>query len=195
MGECERQTLQPGGQAGTVSSVGLLACWLRGLGRAVGTHRLPATSSTCNSAVWASSGGRTARRLSRKERTLSAVHPPISGGSISRRFRSTLRLVSLASLPRERGRACTEEGGREGQSQRALAEGMGGEGGSPSGNPAPLYRSLLPISWAGCPGKCPTPKRMLPTLALHAPLSPEAPVPTLNRPPGLGHHPPSAGSL
>lgn len=86
-------------------------------------------------------------------------------------------------------------GGREGQSQRALAEGMGGEGGSPSGNPAPLYRSLLPISWAGCPGKCPTPKRMLPTLALHAPLSPEAPVPTLNRPPGLGHHPPSAGSL
>lgn len=89
-------------------------------------------------------------------------------------------------------------GGREGgrvKASEGLPDGMGGEGGSPSGNPAPLYRSLLPISWAGCPGKCPTPKRMLPTLALHAPLSPEAPVPTLNRPPGLGHHPPSAGSL
>lgn len=86
------------------------------------------------------------------------------------------------------------EGGRVKASERWLKV-WGGEGGSPSGNPAPLYRSLLPISWAGCPGKCPTPKRMLPTLALHAPLSPEAPVPTLNRPPGLGHHPPSAGSL
>ena len=70
-----------------------------------GTHRLPATSSTCSSAVWASSGGRTARRLSLKERTLSATQPPISGGSTSRWFRSTLRLVSLVSFPKEWGRA------------------------------------------------------------------------------------------
>ena len=69
------------------------------------THRLPATSSTCSSAVWASSGGRTARRLSLKERTLSATQPPISGGSASRWFRSTLRLVSLVSFPKEWGRA------------------------------------------------------------------------------------------
>lgn len=70
-----------------------------------GTHRLPATSSTCSSAVWASSGGRTARRLSLKERTLSATQPPISGGSASRWLRSTLRLVSLVSFPKEWGRA------------------------------------------------------------------------------------------
>lgn len=79
--ECKRQTPQPGGQAGMVSIH--RGCSLVPRGNA-DTHRFPATSSTCSSAVCASSGGRTARRLSLKESTLRATQPPISGGSTSR---------------------------------------------------------------------------------------------------------------
>lgn len=64
--------------------------------------------------------------MSRRERTLSATQPPISGGSPSRRFRSTLRLVSLVSFPRERGRAWPG-GGR----QRPVGRDKGDRG-SPS---------------------------------------------------------------
>lgn len=100
------------GPAGMVSSAGAGGHGQLDGGQAgqAGTHRFPATSSTCSSAVWASSGGRTARRLSLKERTLSATQPPISGGSTSRWFRSTLRLVSLVSFPRECGRAWPTKG-------------------------------------------------------------------------------------
>lgn len=101
------------------------------------TYRFPATSSTCSSAVWASSGGSTARRLSLKERTLSATQPPISGGSTSRRFRSTLRLVSLLSFPRERGRAWP--GGRRVRGRQKLA------GGPQKGDDSP-WGSLYPAT-------------------------------------------------
>ena len=117
MGERKRQTPQPGGRGGGGGWPGRFSggrqarLAQRGPGRA-SAHRFPATSSTCSSAVWASSGGRAARRLSLKERTLRATQPPISGGSTSRRLRSALRLVSLVSFPRERGRAWS--GPREG---------------------------------------------------------------------------------
>lgn len=53
----------------------------------------------------ASSGGSRARRLSRRDRTLRLAQPPISAGSAVSRFRSTFRFVSLASLPRDLGKA------------------------------------------------------------------------------------------
>lgn len=133
MRECKRQTLQPGGRRTRSAQWGQRHVSSRRLAGQC-TYRFPATSSTCSSAVWASSGGRTARRLSLKERTLSATQPPISGGSTSRRFRSTLRLVSLLSFPRERGRAWP--GGGRVRGRQKL------DGGTQKGDDSPLGQSL-----------------------------------------------------
>lgn len=123
--------------------------WARSVGGGwagqAGTHRFPATSSTCNSAVWASSGGRAARRLSLRERTLSAAQPPISGGSASRRLRSALRLVSLVSFPSERGRAWPGKGRAGGRQKPAgLQKGTGAPQGGPLPHAAPTASRRAP---------------------------------------------------
>lgn len=180
------------GQLSGASGTSAQVDWT-GLGSS--TYRFPATSSTCSSAVWASSGGSMARRLSLRERTLSATQPPISGGSTSRRFRSTLRLVSLVSFPREWGRAWPEGGRVRGQQKLAGSMKKGDD--SPSGqspaSPSP-FNCLLSNQTSSshhtmaphpCSDSSELPHPMPPRLTLK-------PIPTSAGAPRLGL--PSAGS-
>lgn len=67
-------------------------------------YLLPATSKTCSSVAFASSAGSLPTRLSLSESTLRLAQPPNSDGTLLKRFRSTFRLVSFFSFPRELGR-------------------------------------------------------------------------------------------
>lgn len=102
------------------------------------THLFPATSRTCSSVVLASSGGRSTKRLSRKDSTFRLAQPPISAGSAVSRFRSAFKLVNLVSFPKDLGKAW--EGGRQ-------------HGGSPEAHSYAM--KLAPSSkgkrgWPGC---------------------------------------------
>lgn len=72
------------------------------------------------------------------------MQPPISGGSASRRFRSTLRLVSLLSFPKERGRAWPG-GGRIGDQQKPPGS-VRRELSAFGGRPLPLLQGPDPSS-------------------------------------------------
>lgn len=140
-----------------------------------------------------------AKRLSRKERTLSAVQPPISGGSISRRFRSTLRLVSLASLPRERGRACTEKGEREEglEAGKSWLKEWGRKGTAPRAISLFSTGPSSPFHGPAAPANVRLPKGWRPPLfcTLYSPPQPHADSEPTPRAGPTTHHPPSAGSL